>query len=230
MSLAAITGLRAEARIATHGGLAAQATGGVEAQVLAASQHLLAQGAEALVSFGIAGALAPGLAPGTLILPRAVIEEDGSRHAVEEAWHARIEAALAAAVLRVETGDILGATEPAASAARKAALFAKTGALAVDLESHLVARAAARAGKPFLVLRAIADPAMRDLPEAAVNGLDATGAPALGRILKSVARHPAQIAALLRLAGDTRRALFALRSAIACRPFEQRAQPGRISA
>jgi len=223
MSLAAITGLRAEARIATRGGLAAQATGGVAAQTTAVADLLLAQGAEALVSFGIAGALAPGLAPGTLILPCAVIAEDGSRYAVDEAWHARIEDALAAAALRVETGDILGAKEAASSRARKAALFAKTGALAVDLESHLVAHAAARAGKPFLVLRAIADPAMRDLPQAAVNGLDETGAPALGRILKSVTRHPAQIAALLRLAGDTRRALFALRSAIACRPFAQRA-------
>jgi adenosylhomocysteine nucleosidase len=219
MSVAAITGLAAEARIAQRYGLHAVATGGIEAQVLAAAERLIAEGAEALLSFGIAGALAPDLVPGSLVLPRAVIAEDGSRRAVDEGRRARAEAALAAAGLRVAAGDVLGAQEPAASPARKNALYEATGAIAIDLESHLVARAASRAGAPFLVLRAIADPASRALPEAALIGLDAGGKPALGRILLSVMRSPLQIPALSRLAGDTRRALLALGSALAARPL-----------
>jgi adenosylhomocysteine nucleosidase len=219
MAIAAITGLAAEARIARRHGLDAVATGGIEAQVLEAAERLIAEGADALLSFGIAGALAPDLVPGSLLLPRAVIAEDGSRLAVDEARRARAEAALVAAGLGAVSGDVLGASAPAASSARKEALHAATGAIAIDLESHLVARAASRAGKPFLVLRAIADPASRALPEAALIGLDASGRPALNRVLLSVLRNPRQIPALLRLAGDTRRALLALGSALAARPL-----------
>ena len=219
MKVAAITGLLAEARIAREAGLDAAASGGVAARTLALAEASLRDGAEALLSFGIAGALAPTLSPGTLLLPRFV--RDGSRlgYAVDEAWRLRVAAALAAVGLHAEEGDMLGADEAAASLARKAALFAATGAIAVDLESHLVARVAARARRPFLVLRAVADPASRALPPAAVNGLDERGAPAFGRVLAAVLRDPTQIPALLRLAGDTRKALFALRSALKAGPI-----------
>jgi hypothetical protein len=52
-----------------------------------------------------------------------------------------------------------------------------------------------------------------------VNGLDENGEPALGRVLLSVLRRPGQIPQLIRLAGDTRRALFALRSALDAGPI-----------
>jgi hopanoid-associated phosphorylase len=219
MKVAAVTGLEAEARLFRRAGLKAVASGGIATRTVALAAALLDEGADGLVSFGIAGALAPQLRPGTLLLPRAVIEESGARHPVDAAWHARVMQAFAAKRLESEARDLFGADLAVASAARKATLFHATGAIAVDLESHLVAREAARAGRPFLVLRAIADPATRNLPPAAVNGLDASGNPALGRVLMSVARHPGQIAALLRLAGDTRRALSALGSAMDAKPF-----------
>jgi adenosylhomocysteine nucleosidase len=59
----------------------------------------------------------------------------------------------------------------------------------------------------------VADPAERALPPAALIGLDAAGRPALGRVLLSLVRQPAQLPALLQLARDTRRALAALRRA-----------------
>jgi len=219
MTIAAITGLSAEARIARRAGLRAKASGGIAARTLEAAEACLAGGADGLVSFGIAGALAPHLAPGSLLLPRVVVEADGARHEVDEKWRARVLEGLIAAGLRVAEGDLLGAVEVAASAERKAALFAATGAIAVDLESHIVARAAMRAVRPFLVLRAVADPALRALPPAALDGLDAAGVPALARVLASVARNPAQLPALLRVAGDTRRALFALRLALTAGPL-----------
>lgn len=219
MKIAAVTGMEAEARIARRAGLKAIASGGIAARTLALAEALLGDGAEGLLSFGIAGALAPQLAAGALLLPRAVIEESGMRHAVDEAWRARVEKRLAAAGLHAVDGDLYGATAAVDSAERKAALFRRTGAAAVDLESHLVARAAMREGRPFLVLRAVADPASRALPQAAVNALDEHGSPALGRVLASVLRNPRQIVALLRLAGDTRRALLALDSALKAGPL-----------
>lgn len=214
MKAAAVTGLEAEARLARRAGLFATPSGGVAARTSAIAERFLREGAAGLMSFGIAGALAPSLASGTLLLPRAVIDGTGARYAVDAAWHEEVAQALRRAGVRFDEGDILGAVDAAASPARKAELFRATQAVAVDLESGLVAATAARAGKPFLVLRAIADPAARALPPAAVNGLRADGKPALGRVLLSVARHPGQIPALLRLAGDTRRALDALTSAL----------------
>jgi len=91
-----------------------------------------------------------------------------------------VERVLTAAGLHSEARDISAPVLRWRRPERKAGLFHTTGAIAVDLESHLVAQAAARAGRPFLILRAIADPASRSLPPAAVNGLDSDGNPALG--------------------------------------------------
>lgn len=219
MRIAAVTGLEAEARLARNAHLEARACGGVAAQTVAAAEALLAGGAEALLSFGIAGALAPGFAAGTLLLPRDVVEEGGRRLPADAAWHARVAEKLRRRGLHHEEGSLLGRVAPAASVERKAALWRATGAVAVDLESHLVAQVAAQAGRPFLVLRAIADRAALALPPAALAGLDARGRPALGRVLAGVARRPDQIPALLRLARDTRRALVALGLALAADPL-----------
>lgn len=229
MEIAAITGLEAEARIARRAGFAARASGGIAVQTFAAAESFLAQGVHTLLSFGIAGALAPHLVPGTLLLPRAVVEESGTRRMVDAGWRARLAEALAAAGLHAEPGDLLGADEAAASRTRKAALFAATGAVAIDLESHIVARSAARAGGSFVVLRAIADPAERDLPPAALEGLDPAGMPAVRRVFHSVLRRPGQIVPLIRLAGDTRRALLALRSALEQRPSPAGAPSGSVA-
>lgn len=92
----------------------------------------------------------------------------------------------------------------------KARAWRETGALAVDLESAIVARAAQAAGIPFVVLRTIADPAARELPPAALIPLAKDGTPAIIWVLGEVLRRPQQIAALFGLARETRRALSAL--------------------
>ncbi len=53
---------------------------------------------------------------------------------------------------------------PLMSADDKRALHRSTGALAVDMESHLAGAVAAARGLPFAVCRAIVDPAWRTLP------------------------------------------------------------------
>jgi adenosylhomocysteine nucleosidase len=214
MKVGAVTGLAAEAGVARRAGLAAQPSGGIAAQTTAIAETLLREGAEALISFGIAGALAPALRPGTLLVPRAVIDERGVRYAVDSEWRMKIVDALRGAGLRLDDGDLLGARDAAASPARKAELHRITRAVAIDLESDLVAQVAMRALRPFLVLRAVADSASQALPDAAIHGLAPNGRPALGRVLLSIARDPRQIPALIKLAGDTRRALDALRSAL----------------
>jgi adenosylhomocysteine nucleosidase len=220
MRIAAVTGMEAEARVARRAGIEALPSGGVPAQTRDIAERFLRDGVDLLLSFGIAGALAPTLAPGDLLLPNEVIDEAGNRYPVDASWHAKVDQALhKLGGLSIEKGVLFGARESISKIAHKAELFQEKQVIAVDLESHIVADAAARAGKPFLVLRAISDSASRALPPAAVVGLGANGKPALGRVLLSVARDPRQIPALIHLARDTNKALAALDSALKTKPF-----------
>ncbi len=125
--------------------------------------------------------------------------EGGQVFPTDRAWHERATRSLAALGLAADEGDLLGLAAIAVTSTEKAKLRAQSGAAAIDLESHIVAAAAARAGRPFLVLRAICDPADFALPPAASVGLDAAG-PRRARACASVAaaRRPGQMGALLR--------------------------------
>ncbi len=213
MRLAALCGFASEVRLARRFGIEAAATAGDAARGRALAARAVAA-AEAVLSVGIAGGLAPRLAPGTLLLPRVVLTESGERLDIDRALHRRSLAALAEAGLHAETGDLLGLEAVVATRHAKAAHHARHGAVAVDLESIHVARAAQQAGKPFLVLRAVADPAARGLPAAALVGLHPSGRAAPGRVLAAVLRRPGQIPDLVATAHDTRRALAALRTAL----------------
>lgn len=213
MRLAALCGFAAERRLARRFGIEAYATAGDAARGRALAARAAA--ADLVLSFGIAGGLAPRLAPGTLLLPRTVIAETGERLAVNRDAHGRALAALAAAGLHAETGELLGLEAVVATRHAKAAHRARHGAVAVDLESLHAARAARHADKPFLVLRAVADPAARGVPAAALVGLTPSGRAAPGRVLAAVLREPGQLPDLVATARDTRRALAALRAALA---------------
>jgi hopanoid-associated phosphorylase len=210
MAVIAVTGLRAEARIARRAGLSIVCAGGVPARTAAALNEAIGEGVSGLVSFGMCGGLAPALAPGTLVCARTVIASDGMRYPVDEAWRARI-----IGLVEAVDGGVFGSDAIVGTAAEKAALHARTGAICVDLESAVAAEAAARAKLPFIVIRAIADPAERDLPSAAYIALTPDGAPDLGRILASVLREPGQISGLVRLAREARLALRTLSRTVA---------------
>lgn len=208
MRILAVTGLRAEARIAVRAGLVPVCAGGVPERTAAALEAALSERADGIVSFGIAGGLAPGLAPGTLVLAEAVLEAGGAHWETTPEWRSALRQLPGA-----RKGDVLGAATALGTAAAKAAAHRRTGAVATDLESAVAAGLAERAGLPFLVLRAIADPAERDLPKAALLPLSAEGRPNLPRILGSVLGDLRQVPSLLRLARDARSAFRTLAAA-----------------
>lgn len=219
MRRAALCGFAAEARLARRFGIEVYATGGVATRARALAARV-AEDADELLSFGTAGGLLPGLMPGTLLLPRTVIADSGGRFGVDAELHRRTLAVLAEAGLHAETGDVLGLEVIVATRQAKAAHSARYNAVAIDLESIHVAHAACRAGKPFLVLRAVADPAVRDLPPAALVGLHPSGRAAPGRVLAALLRRPGQLPELVATARDTQRALTALRAALGAAALE----------
>jgi adenosylhomocysteine nucleosidase len=204
-SAAVVVGLAAEARIAWRLGLPVAIGGGTASGAEAAARRLVLSGATGLISFGLAGGLDPALRAGALLVPTAVLVDGRS---------VPTDATLSRSLSDGVGGLLLGASDVVASTAAKRALFAATGAVAVDLESGAVARVAAEHGLPFAVLRAICDPAERDLPPAALIALDRHGAIGLARVLGSVLAHPAQVPALLALAADATAARRTLRDAV----------------
>jgi adenosylhomocysteine nucleosidase len=196
-----VVGLAAEARIAARFGFPVQAGGGTPEGAEAAATRLVGQGATALVSFGLAGGLDPALRPGAVIIPSVVLADGVARHA---------DALLAQRFGGLTVHTILAGSAVAVGAAEKRRLHAATQAHAIDLESGAVATIAAKHGLPFIVVRAICDPAERDLPPAALIALNPDGGIGLWGVLQSVAAQPRQIPDLLALARDAAQARRAL--------------------
>jgi hopanoid-associated phosphorylase len=201
----AATGLLSEARAIAREGVTIIACGGhndVLRERLTA--EIADQRPSGLLSIGLAGGLAPGLPVGQLIVGTAA-----GAHRADADWVARLLAANPGAI----SGPVAGVATPAASAADKAALHAATGAIAVDMESHIVAEVAAAHGLPFAILRVIGDGAADTLPAAARVPLRPDGGVAMPAVLAAVARRPWEIPALIRLAGATNGALAKLKAA-----------------
>jgi len=201
----AVTGLEAEARIAAGPGVRAIAGGGSVPSLVAALERALAQGARAVMSFGIAGGLAEELACGTWVIARAIVTPE-RRWPCDEAWLSILTARLPGAWI----ADLAGVDAPISEPAAKRALHRATGAAAVDTESHIAAALAAAHGLPLVAFRVVADNARQMLPPAALVALAPDGSIRAGAVMASLARAPAQLPLLLRTAFDARTAVRAL--------------------
>ncbi len=115
-----------------------------------------------VISCGFCGALDASLGSGDLVLASTVCDETGDALGVAEPV-LRVARDALAGDARVVEGEILCATRVAATRAEKQAL-ARPGRRAIDLESWSVARAARKAGVPWLALRVVLDPVDVELP------------------------------------------------------------------
>ena len=190
-------------------------SGGDAARALSEARRLIDEGASGLISFGTAGALSPALAPGDVIVATEVMAVSGGALAAERAWCDALAAAASARSLPLHLGAIRAVDQPVTSAGAKAALYQSSGALAVDMESGAVARAARDAGLPFAVLRVVIDAAGHDLPPAAIAAMAPGGGIDIGRLARELWREPRQISALFRLGRDAAVARRALSRAAA---------------
>jgi len=218
LTVGIVTGLAAEAAILRRAADARRSTerpliacaGPGEAAARGAADTLAREGAEGLLSFGLAGGLDPSLAPGTVIAAAAVRSAAGESFATDPAWHVRFLSLLSGRP-RALVADIASSAEPVATIAAKRALFAATGAAAIDMESMGVARAARAAQLPFLAVRVICDPAMRALPVAAIMAVGPGGRLRAGVVLARLALRPGDLPGLVRLMRDYRSAKARLR-------------------
>lgn len=161
--------------------------GGGDAAYLANELDRLAPQAEAIVSWGLTGALRDDLKIGDWVVGTGV--SGGFEHDCDAAWQARALAALPGA-----RSGRFHADGQLADAPAKRALGAG-GALAVDMESHIAARVAAAHGLPFAILRVVSDRVDDAMPPAVLVSMGPRGRTAYARVAASLARNPAQIPA-----------------------------------
>ena len=200
------SGLKVEAKIAQAAGFSVVIGAGDRDRTATLVAKAAAQ-TECLVSFGIAGWLAPELEAGRVVVSGEVVS--GRHHWTVEPNYMRRLSDFAHSIGAVE-GPVLGTSSILATRIEKKYAWATTRALAVDLESEIVARTAMTLGIPFIVLRAIADTARRDLPPASLIPLGPDGRPHVFRVIAAVLRRPFQVPGLIGLAQETRMALSAL--------------------
>jgi adenosylhomocysteine nucleosidase len=195
----AVVGLRREAKLVARQAIAVVPTNlaGITA-------------ATGIISIGIAGALSPDLVVGDVVIAERVVTANEAFE-TDAKWTAR----LAGALPNAQIGAILGRGAIAESVELKATLRESTRADAVDMESHLAARAAMERGVPFAALRVISDTAYRTLPPAALVAMNPDGSISLGRVLLSVLRQPSQIPALIRTGRESEKAFAALERCVA---------------
>ncbi|MEM1381415.1 MAG: hypothetical protein AAGH41_12405 [Pseudomonadota bacterium] len=148
---------------------------------------LVSSGIEALVSFGISGAVRPGLEPGTLLLPDTIMNDDGECFQTSELPGVGV------------PDPAFGSDALITSAAAKAQLSAHWGVASVDMESHAVADAARAARLPLYVLRAIADTAEQSLPPSAQGAVRPDGSINTLKTLIGLFRRPQDLAKLMTL-------------------------------
>jgi len=200
----AVTGLAFEASIAA--GIGITVVRGNDSRRLKASlESAVARGTRGIISFGIAGGLAPDLSPGNWVVPTAVIVGD-RRVLTCPIWSRKLMEMMPGA----RGGEITGVDAPVANPRDKRALYRGTGAAAVDMESHVAADVAHAVGVPFAAFRIIIDPVHRELPPAALVELRPDGTPDVPEVLRSVVRRPRQLPALVRTARDAQIARSAL--------------------
>lgn len=204
MTVLAVTGLAKEAKIVGIAGVVAVAGGGDSAS-LEEKLNALHGDIRGVISIGLAGALSPLLKVGDVVIAEQVMT-GAEKWDCQDGWRVRLGSRLPFA----HQGALFGSDVIIEHPETKSGLHDATGALAVDMESQIAARFAARRNLPLAGLRVISDDASHVLPPAALVAMKPDGGIALGRVLMSLLKKPAQIPALVHTARTSNKAFAEL--------------------
>lgn len=171
-----------------------------------------------VIATGLAGALSDELRPGDLVLAdRLFLDGEDTESAqrtiaIPPADLARFRAALEADRLAFSTGSILTAARILKDGAAKRGARARTGAVAVDMESAAIAAEAHRLGLRFACVRAVLDTVDEEIVGAELAGPDGEVRPLAAASF--VLRNPAALVGIARMMRSLNRATAALAAAL----------------
>ncbi|NIJ33130.1 hypothetical protein FHS98_001500 [Sphingomonas oligoaromativorans] len=229
MMILIATGMKREAKALKRDGVQVVVGGTDPARLEAELEAGVAAGATAILSMGLAGALAPRMAVGDWVVgtisPSGMERREWSVGAgnarrehkplgqapsrkteASKAWINRVAEILPGAVV----GRIHADGAMVVTARQKEDLHFSTRACACDMESHIAARVAERHNLPFVVARVISDAADRTLPKAAQVAMGPDGGVRIGAVLLAILTRPWQLPALIGVAMDADRAMRTL--------------------
>ncbi|MFT8737071.1 MAG: phosphorylase [Zymomonas mobilis] len=199
----AVTGIDREARAAAQCEKVLSLAGGGNSIRLEDSLRRIMQGntISGLVSFGLAGALDPDLKVGDWVVGTHLT---GSFEAdCNSEWQASLEKAFP----NLKKGIFYSDGSLVSDIGQKKQIQEKEKAIAVDMESHIVARIAEEYHCPFIILRVISDQADHMLPPAFSVAMQPDGSIAIPALLKSLLCRPSQLPAFVTTARAATKAL-----------------------
>jgi hopanoid-associated phosphorylase len=203
-TIVAVTSLAREAFVARGSGVSVVCSQG--ARLGTALRAAIDPGVAGVISFGISGGLHPELFAGNWVVASTVRYRDRAI-ATDSKWTHELAKRLPDAVV----ADIVGSDTMVQTPSEKSHLHRSTGAVAVDMESHIAAEVAAAHRIPFAACRVIIDASHRTLPAAAGPALDSNGAVNVFAVMRSIMQNPGQLPDLGRAALDACIAERALR-------------------
>ncbi|QOV90695.1 phosphorylase family protein [Humisphaera borealis] len=176
-----------------------------------------------VVLAGLAGGLDPALRVGDLVLDIPATSADRGPQYMQPVRdvhsrrdvHSTDDITAIAAQSSAVAGRIWTSPQPVATPADKAALFRRTGAVAVDMEGDLVAALARSAGVPFVHLRAISDTAGDAIDPRVLSLVNDLGRPKPLKLAAYLLADPRRVAALKRLGAHANLAVERLGSEVA---------------
>jgi hopanoid-associated phosphorylase len=204
----ALVGMAFEARIASGPGVVVICRN-MQSELAASLDQAVKRGCRSIISFGVAGGLAPHLRPGSWVVASSIIDAQQNRP-TDRSWSEAILKMIPGA----EHRPIAGVDYAVAAPEAKRRMYVETGAATVDMESHLVARLASTHGLSFTAIRVVIDPAHREVPGAALAGMRPDGGTSVLAVMRELIAGPSQLSGLLRVAYDAyaaRRALLRAR-------------------
>ena len=164
-----------------------------------------------MLSWGLCGGLDPRLRPGDLILGSEIVSNE-SVVRTDQAVTASLAHRLHDVGARVVVERLAVSEAPVMTVAAKAELHRATEAAAVDMESLIAGQYALKQRVPFAILRAVADPAGRNLPPLALRAIGPDGGIKIQAVVGELIRSPGQLVGLRALAADSTAAFEALKS------------------
>ena len=204
-----------------RGGVSVAVVGLGPAAGLALATSLAAERPAAVLSLGFAGALTSGLRTGDLVLcHRAVTPAGGPAVDADAALAAMAQGALASAGVSADAGPLLSVPEPLLTPESKRRYGESSGAAVVDMEGRALLEAAAEAGVPMVMVRAVLDELDHRLPHLAASIITGAAHGAVNRnsnewllAARAVLARPWEAPSLPALALRSRKAANALASA-----------------
>ena len=160
-------------------------------------ERAVAEGCRGIVSYGLAGGLCPNLRSGDIVVGSEIVGPNGSIP-TDDVWSAWLLSAIPTAVY----GPIVGIDVPISASASRSELRFRSGALAVDMESHLIARLAAANGIRFVALRVVIDAAGRNVPPTAIACVSSDGETSRWRLSRLLLGRPSDTLDVIRLSAD----------------------------